>query len=78
MVQLPQSDFLKKKQFPKPLGPSLGVKRTWTKRNDHTPKSECVDFAKYAQKGSCEKNKIKFDHFFPSLVFIISSPKKSP
>ena len=28
----------------KPLGPSLGVNRMWTKRNDHAPKSECVDF----------------------------------
>ena len=28
----------------KALGPSLGVNRMWTKKNDHAPKSECVDF----------------------------------
>jgi len=26
------------------LGPSLGVNRMWTKKNDHAPKSECVEF----------------------------------
>ena len=33
-----------KSQFTKSLGPSLGVNCMWTKRNDHAPKSECVDF----------------------------------
>ena len=28
----------------KALGPSLGVNRMWTKKNDHAPKSECADF----------------------------------
>ena len=29
----------KKNQFTKPLGPSLGVNRMWTKRCDHAPKT---------------------------------------
>ena len=33
-----------KNQFTKPLGPSLGVNRMFTKKNDHAPKSECADF----------------------------------
>ena len=43
MVQLPWSDFLKY-QFTKPLGPSLGVNQMWTKRNNHTPKSDGASF----------------------------------
>ena len=31
-------------QFTKPSGPSLGVNRMWTKKNDHAPKNECADF----------------------------------
>ena len=38
MVQLLKTLVLKA------LGPSLGVNRMWTKKNDHAPKSECVDF----------------------------------
>ena len=34
------------KSIYKALGPSLGVKQMWTKRNDHAPKSECVDWKK--------------------------------
>jgi hypothetical protein len=50
------SDFhglisLKKIQFAKPLGLSLGVNRMCTKKNEHAPKSECANFQKYAQKG---------------------------
>ena len=51
MVNILCSDFLKN-QFTKPLGLSLGVNRMWSKKNDHAPKSECVDYLKiYAQKG---------------------------
>ena len=32
-----------KNQYTKPLGPSLGVNQMWVKRNDHAPKSQCVD-----------------------------------
>ena len=37
------SDFLKKAIY-KVFGPSLGVNRMWTKRNDLAPKNECGDF----------------------------------
>ena len=37
---------LLKKSISKALGPSLGVNRIWTKKNDHAPQSECVDFFK--------------------------------
>jgi hypothetical protein len=33
-----------KKQFAKPLGPSIGINPMCTKRNDHAPKSECANF----------------------------------
>jgi hypothetical protein len=33
-----------KNQFTKPLGPSLGVNRMWTKRNDHAPKVNVLIF----------------------------------
>ena len=39
-------------QLTKPLGPSLGVNRMWTKRNDNAPKNECADCLIYVQKGS--------------------------
>jgi hypothetical protein len=42
--------FLKVNQILKFLGPSLGVKQMWIKRNDHAPKNECVDFFWYALK----------------------------
>ena len=38
MVYTSRSEFLKK-WFTKPLGPSLGVNRMWTKRNDHAARS---------------------------------------
>jgi hypothetical protein len=48
---LPWSNFhgpifvkINKNQFTKPLGPSLGVNRVWTKRNNYAPKIECVGF----------------------------------
>jgi glutamate dehydrogenase/leucine dehydrogenase len=37
------TDFFKN-QFTKPLGPSLGGIRMWTKENDHASKSKRVDF----------------------------------
>ena len=63
----PWSD-LKKKQCAKPLGPSLGVNRMWTKWNyDHAPKSECVDFFfNICPKRAVLRQIFKFDH---SLVF---------
>ena len=57
---------LLKKSVLKALGPSLGVNRMWTKKNDHASKSECADFFLIrAQKGQFKK-KFEFDH---SLVF---------
>ena len=38
-------------QYAKPLGPSLGVKRIWTKGNDRAPKVDVLIFLIYAQKG---------------------------
>ena len=32
------------------LGPSPGVNRMWTTRNDHGPKKECVDFLNICTK----------------------------
>ena len=60
MVQLPLYDFWKK-QFTKPLGPSLGVNQMWTKRKNHAPKSECADFFNICPKKAVLK---KFDHSF--------------
>jgi hypothetical protein len=52
MIQLFWTHFLKKKnQFTKPLGPSLGVNRIWTKRNDHASKSECAYVFNICPKG---------------------------
>ena len=49
------------------LGPSLGINWMWTKRNDHAPRTECVDFFWYMpKKGIFEFFFLKFDH---SLVF---------
>jgi hypothetical protein len=65
MVQLPWVLSLKKSNFIKPLGPSLGVNQMWTKRNEHVPKNEYVDFQNTCPKKPVLKT-IKFDH---SLVF---------
>jgi hypothetical protein len=51
-------------QFTKPLSPSLGVNRMWTKRSDHAPKSECADFIQYMVKKGSFENKLEFDHSF--------------
>jgi hypothetical protein len=65
--------FLYKNQFTKFLGPSLGVNRMWTKRNDHTPKvKNLIDFFKYMSRNGSFGEKFKFDDFF---AFIFSSPK---
>ena len=73
MVQLPWSHFLKN-QFTKLLGPSLGVNQTWTKRNDHAPKSECIRlFLIYVQKGQFwKKNQVW------SLFCLVFSPYSLP
>jgi hypothetical protein len=42
---------LLKKIVLKAFDPSLCVNRMWTKKNDHTPKSEGADFLVHAQKG---------------------------
>jgi hypothetical protein len=77
MVQLPWSDFLKY-QFTKPLGPSLGVNQIWAKRNDHAPKSECVDSFKICPKRKFRK-KMKFDHSFVfTLPFSYHSTSFAP
>jgi hypothetical protein len=72
----PWSNSLKK-QFTKPLFPSLGVNRMWTKRNDHAPKSSCVDLFIICPKMRFRK-KIKFNHSlafsclqFSKLIFFI-------
>jgi hypothetical protein len=65
--------FLYKNQFTKLLGPSLGVNRMWTKRNDHAPKvKNLIDFFKYMSRNDIFGENLKFDYFF---VFISSSPK---
>ena len=80
MVQLPWSDFFKNKQFTKPLGPSLGVSRMWTERNDHALKSKCADFFLiYVRKWQFWRGKkdFKFDHSFVfSCLHLLFLPKK--
>ena len=50
----PMVQLLKKTTTYKAFGPSLSINRVWTARNDHAPKSKCVDFLKtFAQKGQC-------------------------
>jgi hypothetical protein len=50
---------LHKKLVLRALGPSLGVNRMWTKKSDHAPKSEGVDFLIHAQKGQFwKKNQV--------------------
>jgi hypothetical protein len=54
MVQLPLSDFLKKMEA---FVPSLCVNQMWTRKNDHAPQSERVDFFNTCPKeGRFEKN----------------------
>ena len=54
-VQLIRSDFFKIVVM-KALGPSLGVNWMWTKKNDHAPKNERIDFVKYmSKKGNVER-----------------------
>ena len=59
-MEIPWSDFLKG-QFIKLVGPSLGVCRMWTKRNDHAPKIECADFFNIYSKRIVLNFKLKFD-----------------
>ena len=57
----------------KALGLSLGVNQMWTKKNDHSPKSECADFFNTCPKMAVLKKKLKFEHSlvlsWASLVF---------
>ena len=79
IVQLSWSHFLKN-QSTKFLGSSVGVYWTWTKRSDHAPKNECVNFLRYAQKRQCWKKRkgesnltILLSSFvFASLIFLFS------
>jgi hypothetical protein len=66
VVQLPWVQFLKNNQFTKFLGPSLVVNQMWTKRNDHAPKSDCVDFFLNMPKNDSLKK-------FPSLTILLFS-----
>ena len=68
-----RSDYLRN-QFKKLLGPSLGVNRMWTKKNDHPPKSECADFFSTCPKRALWKEKNSSSTIFlvlywASLVF---------
>ena len=70
------SDFLKK-SITKPLGPSLGVNRMWTKRNDHATKSECVDFFNICPKRVVLKEgRKKSSLIFRLSSFVFTSQKK--
>ena len=66
---------LEKKQFTKPLDSSLCGNQMWTKRHDHAPKSECLDFFNRCLKKKDNFNKIKIKSrltiSLPSLVFVI-------
>ena len=55
--------------FSKPLGLSLGVNRTWTKRSDHAPKSGCADFFLICSKRLVLRNFFMFD-ISPSSSFV--------
>jgi hypothetical protein len=62
----------------KPLGPSLGANRMWTKRNDHAPKNECANHLIYmSKKGSFGifMNESSLIIILSSLVFIFSPQK---
>jgi hypothetical protein len=48
-----------KNQFIKSLGPSLGVNQMWTKRSDHTPRSECVNLKNKCPKKAFLKKEIQ-------------------
>ena len=57
----------------KAFGPSLGVTRMWIERNDHAPKSECVEiFQHMPKKGNFDKEKEK-----SSLSIVLSSSSLS-
>ena len=75
MVQLSRS-YLKINKFMKPLGPSLGVNRMWTKRNDHAPKNECVGLIDACPKKAVLKPKKWVWPFFCLLLSSFSSLQK--
>ena len=75
MVQLPWSDFLTN-QVTKPLGPSLGVNRMWTQRNDMHEKVNVVIFLIYTQKRKfCKNFKLGRSLVFSCLHLLF--PKKN-
>ena len=55
------------------LGPSLGVNRMWTKKNDHASKNECVDFFQYMSKKDIFKEISSLLIFLSSLMLYLSS-----
>ena len=69
MVQLdgptPMIQFLKMINLQSLLGLSL-VNQIWTTRNDHAPKSDCVDFFDLCPKKDYKKNKVR--PFFSLLL----------
>lgn len=58
------SGLWKKMHFKKPLGSSLDVNRMRTKRNEHAPKSGCVDFV-----DTCFQREILGSLLFSCLTF---------
>jgi Pyruvate/2-oxoacid:ferredoxin oxidoreductase delta subunit len=78
MVQLPWSGFLKNKKNKKITKP-LGVIQMWTKKNDHSPKSECDDCFNICPKRAIFwkwNDKVKFDHLFVFFCLHLLFPKK--
>ena len=62
------------KKITQPLGPPLGIKRMWTKRNDNAPKKMNL-FWYMSKKGSFEK--FRFGHSFAFSYLHLLFPKKS-
>ena len=82
MVQLPWSDFLKKKhqqQFTKRLGPSLGANWMWTKRNDRASKKmNVLHFCNICpSREILKKKRSSLTILLSSHVFVFLFPKKS-
>ena len=71
MVQLLWSEFLKKKM--RALGPSQRVNQMWTKKNDHAPKSERIDFFNTCPKEGHFEKKSSLTYHLSSLGLHLSS-----
>jgi hypothetical protein len=54
------------------VAPVTRVNRTWTKRNDHAPKNEYVDFFNICPNAKTIKSSLTI--LLSSLVLIFSSP----